>query len=321
MRANVQKICEDFIRNRDELRKAFKLVDMKMCVSAANILSSAGVVAEAEMLKPLRKIIKDKVSSISYLAGRSELSLIAELYLATDPEATMDKIINIYEIVKKICGRSPYVAMLSILLSRNIRVEEAAEIASRGKILYDAFKKKHPLITSERDSAFACILAMSEKTTEQLIDECETVHATLKNEFSNSCFPQVCASILCMTDGDQEEKIQRLIALFNMLKDCKKKYSKGHEMDVLAALTLTDKSIEELADTVIEIEAFLSEQKDYGVLSGFDEKRRLMNAAMLAAAAYADQRFTALNIMAAFIALAAQQDDDDASTAAVIASV
>lgn len=55
--------------------------------------------------------------------------------------------------------------------------------------------------------------------------------------------------------------------------------------EVLAALSLTDISTGELMERVIEIEAFLSKQKDYGALSGFDESRRLMNAAMLATAA------------------------------------
>ena len=91
-------------------------------------------------------------------------------------------------------------------------------------------------------------------------------------------------------------------------------------MGVLATLSLTDLSTGELMDTVIEIEAFLSKQKDIGFFSGFDENRRLMNAAMLATAAYGDRSLTAVNIMAEIVALAAEKDEDDASTAAAIAA-
>ena len=318
---NVQEICDTFIANRDALRKAVKLENITMHVLAADILTTAGVTADADKLKSLRKIISKKVSSISYLVFRTELPLLAALYLSEDPEAAADKINRIYDIMKKRLGRSFYVAMLSILFSRTIDEEQAAQIAERGKVLYDAFQKKHPIITSDRDIACACLLALSDKTDEQILEECEAAHFLLKNAYSDSCFPQFCAYILCMTDGIPEDKATRLMELFFALKASKKKYLTGHEMGVLAALSLTDLSTGELMDTVIDIEAFLSKQKDYGVLEGFDEKRRLMNAAMIATAAYGDRSLTAVNIMAAIVALAAEQDDDDAAiTAAMMAA-
>lgn len=321
MNNQVQRICENFITNRDALRNTAKLENMKMYILAADILTTAGVTAAPGKLKPFREIIREKVSSISYLVVRSDLPLLAELYLSPDPEAAADKINRIYEIMKKRCGRSFYVAMLSILLSRTMNEEQAAQIAERGRVLYDAFQKKHPIITSDRDIAVACLLALSGKTDEQILRECEYTHTLLKNAFSNSTFPQFCAYILCLTDGNPEDKTTRLLELFYALEGARKKYSKGHEMEVLAALSLTDISTGELMDTVAEIEAFLAKQSDYGLLSGFDEKRRLMNAAMLAAAAYGDSRLTVVNLMAAVVALAAEQQEDDASDAAVIAAI
>lgn len=315
---NVQEICDIFIANRDALRKAVKLENMTMYVLGADILTTAGVVADPDKLKSLRKIINKRVRSISYLVGRTELPLLAELYLSPDPEATADKINRIYDIMKKRLGRSFYVAMLSILLSRTIDEDQAEKIAERGKVLYDAFQKKHPIITSDRDTASACLLALSGKTDDQILDECEATHSLLKTAYSDCAFPQFCAYILCMTDGNPDDKATRLMELFFALKASDKKYLTGHEMGVLAALSLTDPSTGELMDTVIEIEAFLSKQKDYSFLSGFDEKRRLMNAAMLATTAYGDRSLTEVNIMAAIIALAAEKDEDDASTAAVM---
>jgi hypothetical protein len=123
-----------------------------------------------------------------------------------------------------------------------------------------------------------------------------------------------------MTDGVPDDKATRLLELFFALKASKKKYLTGHEMEVLAALSLTNLSTGELMDAIIVIEAFLSKQKEYGALSGFDEQRRLMNAAMLATAAFGDRNLTAVNIMAAIVALVAEQDADDAATAASIAT-
>lgn len=316
----IPMICESFIANRDSLRKAVKLENMNMYVLAAYILTTAGVTADAEKLKALRKIISKKVSSISYLVVRTELPLLAELCLTADPEAAVEKISRIYDVMKKRCGRSFYVAMLAILLSRTYDEEQAAQIAERGKALFDAFQKKHPIITSDRDVAAACLLALSDKTDGELLAECEETHSHLKTAFSDSTFPQFCAYILCLTYGLPEDKVTRLLELFFALEGAKKKYPKGHEMEVLAALSLTDIRTGELMDTVIQVEAFLSKQPDYGFFSGFDEKRRLMNAAMLAAAAYGDSRFTAVNIMAAIVALAAEKEEDDAAAAAIIAA-
>ena len=57
MSENLQTICESFIANRDALRKAVKLGNIKMCVLAADILTTAGVTADVDQLKALRKII------------------------------------------------------------------------------------------------------------------------------------------------------------------------------------------------------------------------------------------------------------------------
>lgn len=315
---NIQEICDAFIANRDALRKAVKFASMPMYVLGADILTTAGVIADADKLQSLRKIISKKFSSISYLVVRTELPLLAELYLSADPEATADKINRIYDVMKKRLGRSFYVAMLAILLSRTKDETQADQIAERGKVLYDAFQKKHQIITSDREAASACLLALSGKTDEQILDECEATHSLLKNAYSDSTFPQFCAYILCMTDGFPEDKATRLMELFFALKASRKKYLTGHEMGVLAALSLSDRRTGELMDTVIDIEAFLSKQKNYGFLDGFDERRRLMNAAMLATAAYGDRSLMEVNIMAAIVALSAEQDDDDACAAATM---
>ena len=57
MSENLQTICESFIANRDALRKAVMLGNIKMCVLAAYILTTAGVTADVDQLKALRKIV------------------------------------------------------------------------------------------------------------------------------------------------------------------------------------------------------------------------------------------------------------------------
>ena len=79
MKASLQKLCEDFIANRDEAAKAFKWDMNYVYPICANIFCSHGRMTSEEQLKQSRKVIDGSVGVLSNFRGNIRPVLAAML--------------------------------------------------------------------------------------------------------------------------------------------------------------------------------------------------------------------------------------------------
>ena len=316
MKENARQITMDFIENRDIIKKAIKFESSYIYPVAANIFCAAGVKADADRLAECKKIIKKNAGFASYLKGVVLTPFAAKLCASDDPEVQFEKVMAMYGILKNHFRRSEYLALLATLLAEKTTAEEAERVAARGRALYDMMKKEHPILTSSEDNVMAGFMAFSEKSDAQLIDDAEKCYELLKKKFSDKNAVQTVSHILAMTDGAPEEKVNRMIGIFDMFTAAGHKFGKHYELPMLAAVSVIEADEKELVDTVISIDDLLSGQKGYGALS-LDKKTRLMHAAMLAADLYDDPDNAQAAVSASAIAVIAAQE---AAMCAVIAA-
>ncbi|WP_028518252.1 DUF4003 family protein [Ruminococcus flavefaciens] len=317
MKENTKQITMDFIENRDIIKKVVKFESSYIYPVAANIFCAAGVKADADKLAECKKLIKKNAGFASYLKGVVMTPFAAKLCVAADPEAQFEKVMDMYGILKKHFSRSEYLALLATLLAERTTSEEADRIAARGRVLYNMMKKEHPILTSSEDNIMAGFMAFSDKSDDQLIDDAEKCYDLLKKKFSDKNVVQTVSHILAMTDGAPEEKVGRMIGMFDMFAAAGRKYGKHYELPMLAAISVIEADEKELVDTVIGIDEVLSGQKGYGALS-LDKKTRLMHAAMLTADLYEDTDNAQAAVSASALAVIAAQEA--AIYAAVVAS-
>ncbi|SEH75159.1 Protein of unknown function [Ruminococcus flavefaciens] len=319
MKENIKQITMDFIENRDIIKKAVKMESTYIYPVAANVFCAAGVKADEDKLKECKKIIKKNAGFASYLKGNVMTVLAAKLCVSPDPEAQFKKVMDIYGILKEHFSRSEYLAMLATLLAEKTTTEEAERIAARGRALYDMMKKEHPILTSSEDNVMAGFMALSEKNDKQLIDDAESCYDLLRKEFSDKNAMQTVSHILAMTDGAPEEKVDRMVRMFDMFKKAGRKFGKHEELPMLAAISVIEADEKELVDTAVEIDDLLSEQKGYGTLS-LSKRIRLMHAAMLTADLYNDYDNALAAVSASAIAIIAANEAAMYAAIAVSAS-
>ena len=317
MKENTKQITMDFIENRDIIKKVVKFESSYIYPVAANIFCAAGVKADADKLAECKKLIKKNAGFASYLKGVVMTPFAAKLCVAADPEAQFEKVMDMYGILKKHFSRSEYLALLATLLAERTTSEEADRIAARGRVLYNMMKKEHPILTSSEDNIMAGFMAFSDKSDDQLIDDAEKCYDLLKKKFSDKNVVQTVSHILAMTDGAPEEKVGKMIGMFDMFAAAGRKYGKHYELPMLAAISVIEADEKALVDTVIGIDEVLSGQKGYGALS-LDKKTRLMHAAMLTADLYEDTDNAQAAVSASALAVIAAQEA--AIYAAVVAS-
>ena len=281
MNEQLMNECRKYLSCKEELTKVFKFeMDSILAVCAADVCSK-GMAVDAEKIKACEKILKKNIGIFSRFRGNMGLPLIMMLARADDPEEKLKQATDYHKMLKKYHSDSEYLAYSAAVLTDMTTQERIEEIAERGKRIYQLMKKEHRFLTSYEDVVFALLLAFSKKSDETMIEEMEECYRILKERRFDEDTIQSISHIFTLTEGTPKEKCSRLTALFDALAAAGKKYSKDHELAVLAALSLSDTPVEELAAEIIAVNDELAQQKGYKGVFGTDKQTTLMHAVMI----------------------------------------
>ena len=283
MKQELEKLCTDFIANRDTVRDAFRWENSAVYATCANLFCAGGQIADKDRLAECRKIISKQTGLFSKFKGQLAPILSCILALDDHPQERMALAIDDYRLLKQSLKDSEYLALIAFLLPETEDKSVLAEKIARGKALFRRMDKEHPFLTNDSDSVFAVTLAFSGKTDDALMEDMESFYQTLKTRFSNGA-AQTAAQILAAVDGRPEEKAQRLIGLYDALREAKIDYGQSGELAPLAALSLTVLPLPTLVNEIQEADAFLKAQKSY---DSVEKEQRAMHAAMIVSNQYA----------------------------------
>lgn len=306
MRPELQRLCSDFISNREEIKKAFKAQFSEVYPVCANIFLSRGKSADAETITRCRAIIKENAGVLNNFRGTVFAPAACILACSSDPEGKMESASENYKLLKEYFKRSEYLALSSLLITDALNGSDARVAAERGKAIYDLMNEKHRFLTGYEDSIFALAMALSEKSDEELIDEMERCMATLDGASSKDIL-QTVAQILVLNDKPAEVKCKKFKELLGALGASGMKYGKYYELPVLASLAVTDKEVPEIVSDISDVSAFLTGQKGYGGLFGLGKKSRLMHAAMIVSTFYSPSETGDVASLASMISIVAMQ--------------
>ncbi len=282
MEPKVQALCEQFIQNRDLVKKTRKMCGIYLPPVCAHLFCTQGKTADEERLKACLKLIKEKTSVFSNFRSYMETVFACMLSLEENPEAALEKALAAYEFLKKEFMTSQYLPVAAFLLKDEA---DMAGLVARGREIYLTMRKEHPFLTSAEDSVFAVMMAFSAMDNRTLIEEMEACYTLLKKEFHSLNSIQTVSHVLAISEGAPAEKTGKFVALFNALRQSGLKYSKYYELPTLAALSTLPVDIRQIAMDMLDVDTWLSHQKGYGFW-GLSRHTRLMHAAMIVSNAY-----------------------------------
>ncbi len=306
MTAALQRMCEQFIENRDRVKAAFKWDSSLIYPACANLFCAAGKEADAERLAACRQLIREHTGFFSSFRGNVRPALVCLLSMEDGAEEKLARVMSAYQLLKQEFWGSGYLALVAYFLADQAGETETEGYVARGKALYRRMKKEHPFLTSEEDSVFAVMMAFSEKSDDALIEDTEACYRLLRQRFHSANAVQTASHVLALADGTPEEKAGRVIELYDALRRAGCKYGRDYELAVLAALAIQKADISQLADDVAEADAFLRGQQGYGFF-GAGRRARLMHAAMIAADSRAPLRQTDAAALTGTLAMIAAQ--------------
>lgn len=317
MRETLEQLCNDFIKNRDVVKSIFKWGNDRIISASVTSFLNRGIIADVVKLEKCKKILKENTGVFSNFRGYVEVPMVIQLAIADTPEDKMRKTLKVYETLKQEFWSSEYLVLTAAIMAEMVSEDKAMQMTKKARNIYNKMKKDHPFLTAGEDNVYAVLMAISEKSDEILMEEMEVCYKKLKERFSASNQVQTLSHVLSIPEGSVEEKCNKVVSLYDALRDAQVNYGKYHELVVLASLAMLPVEQSVLVEDIKEVDAFLAQQKGYGFFS-LDKKTRLMHAAMIVSCDYIKNDMTDVAVMTGALAVVAAQEA--AMCAAIVAS-
>ena len=297
MKPELEKLCQEYITNRDAVKEAFRWENSALHSVCANLFCARGETADPERLKECRKIIKDGTGFRSKFRSKKVRSILASMLSLEDrPEDRMTQANDYFRLLKRQFKGTEYLVLTAFLLADLADRNLTEETISRGKEIYARMNRQHRVLTNKTDSVFAMLMAFSGKTADELTGETEACYQTLKKKFSAGG-AQTAAQVLSMAGGIPEEKAQRAADLYDALHEAEIKYGHSGELAPLAALSLADTPLSVLTEEIKEVDEFLKTQKGFDSSKDSERAQRAMYAVMIVSDQYAGTEQVNITVM------------------------
>lgn len=281
MRESLHELCKNFINNRDIVKSAFGWESNYFYPVCAAIFTDKRQTADAERMKYCKNILKKQTGLFSNFRGNRKLVMISMLAVDSNPERRMEQSLRVYDALKEYFFSSQYLPVASMAIANLVEESRYGEIAARTKKIYDLL---NPFLAGE-DIEFAALLAVSDLTEEQVVQETENCYDLLKGEFFTGKAVQYVSHVLALGDGMPEEKCRKTMEMYRKLKKKGYKYGTGYELATLGILALLPEETGLIMRDVMEVDDYLSKEKGYGIF-GVVKNLRLMHAGMIVTSDY-----------------------------------
>lgn len=169
-----------------------------------------------------------------------------------------------------------------------VRGDDYGRVVIKAKDIYQKMKSEHPFITSGEDCGFAVLFAISDKTSYAVIEEMEKCYELLRSKFFSANAVQSISHALALAEEEAIKKCNKVIEIFDSLKERNCKFGTGVELSILGLLAMTTDNIYQTIIDIVEVNEFLHFSKGFGAL-GIGKTQRIMYAAILVSQEYKNQ--------------------------------
>lgn len=287
MREIVEKRSELLATNQAIMNKSFILEHSLTNAVVAASFAEEDRTVDVELIKEAKKVLKEKTGVFSDFRSYNEITVSARMALSGNPEKYINELIEVYNKLQKgkVFGSS-YRVLAAMSICDQGKYSEADSLIEKTNEILKGMKKVHPFITSDEDTCFAVLLAMTDKSVEEILTELEKSYQIMKKNFAfhdNAVYSLT--QVLTAYEGSAEEKCDKALKLFNAFKAAGAKYGKGYEFASLGSLIDIDADEEELVSEIIDVADYLKGKKGFGMLD-MGKETRLMFGTMLVSGAY-----------------------------------
>lgn len=241
---------------------------------------------DVDAINKCKKIIRDNSGLFSRFKDITYFMTAVILSLKSDPEKVFQATVTIYKDMKKEGFYSSiYLTLAALSIAVQAEPHEYQRIISTTGKFYEAMKTEHRFLTHASDYGYAALLAMSDKSVSSATKDMESCYQTLMNEFFSHNSVQSLSHVLAFGEEDASKKCEKVIKLYQELRNRQCKFGTRYELPVLGVAALLSEDIREMADEIAEVNQYLKQKKGFGVWLA--QKERLMYVTAMVSGEYA----------------------------------
>lgn len=295
MRTDLLNRCNLFIENRDAIKFGMRWSNSYLYPICSSILTQHFEKIDIENMKRCNRLIKKRTGVFSYFRAIPQMIIATLLSLDKDPDQLLQRALYTYDLLKEQFHRSEYLPVCAMMLTNFIpNNSEMIAVIKKAKEIYDGIKSLHPMITRTEDATMIALLALSDLSVNQIIQEVERCYQILRPSFSSANAVQAISLVLALSLEPTKAKCERVVSLYRSLKAEKCKYGKGVELATLGVLVLQNINEKQAVQDICEINEYLLRSKGFGTF-GVGRGQRIMYASMLMIMATENQDCNAMN--------------------------
>ena len=193
--------------------------------------------ADEERIRIAQRCVKANASVFSTLrSGYAREMVCAAVASSSDPEVAIKNIVRIREMLKSGFLDNSGHDIAACILYMSAEPSRYEELARKTMAIYSEVTGKHPVIAWGKDLTNLALLALSDKSAEQIASDLEDCYNALRAYYSNATAALYAASALAWFNGDAESKALRTRELHDELKKVRFHFaSEGLEIIALMA--------------------------------------------------------------------------------------
>jgi len=272
--------CELFVKNRDIMKDNFRWENSMMFPLCASIYTERGLEMNPNKIKLCKEIIKNNTGIFSSFKGIPFMALVTLLSLEENPESKFSDVLKIYDILRNEFHSSSYLPLSAFVISYISGTDDYVRVAQKSKNIYQKMKNEHPFLTSSEDCGYAVLTALSNLQAEDAIGEMEKCYDILNSKFFSANAVQSLSHTLALGEENSVEKCNKVIDIFDQLKERNCKFGTGVELSVLGLLAITTDNIDKVVNEIVEVNEYLLSCKGFGAF-GIGKTQRIMYSAIL----------------------------------------
>ncbi len=286
MREKIAVSCQQYSDMHQIVKSGFRKERVPLYGPCVGLLMGRNVEMTTKKLQKYWSFLLEHNKGLySTVRGASKVGVTAMLCGAQNPKQRAEEMTEAQEVLKKYFPNSQILPLSAMVLADAVAPELYDAVAKRANALHHDLVITRPICTGEEDVIFCILLASKGMRKEIFHERMEQYVELLKGTFKVNAGLQNLALVLMLSPGKREEKCKKTVELFNCLKDRGVKYPVTRELACLGALASYPEPVAQIAEDLMDADAFLAKRKEYGFF-GCDKKARFLHACMIADTAY-----------------------------------
>lgn len=226
-------------------------------------------------------IITNNTSIFSNFRGMNKLTTAITISFEENMENSFREIRGIYDSLKENFYNNSYLVITALVIYNARERVNPIKAVKNTKLAYDYMKQHHRFLTGQEDISNAAIIATTSNNLEKTFIDIEKCYEYLKDRrISSSNNIQGLSHMLSLINMSYEDKCNSVIKMNDILKS-KRVALKSYYLPMLGIVAFLDDNQEAVADSIVEVDKVLKQEKGFGNFLLGADFRNMISAALV----------------------------------------